>query len=203
MKKLIPFFALPLLLFALADQAFSDPGHTIILDPITGPLSNPIIIFGTVPGAVGDPSPHVALVESDIDGWVGGCDVVEERFGCVLLELTPGFHTLTVTTDPPPEASVEIDIFVLGVSPEAALFSIYSDISELEDEGKISSKNGDKLRKFLDDAVKFLQSGKDQQALNKLDIFISKVEKMIEKNDISFDDGNNLIERIKIIQNLI
>lgn len=114
------------------------------------------------------------------------------------------FFKVTVGPIPVPILHFDIDdvsVTVSGecLSPEDRIGTLIGDIEALVDSGAVSAAHGRAVTNKLDGAVKQLEKGNTQAALNKLQDVIDQTTDLIAAGHISPEDGQAIIDAMNAV----
>lgn len=146
-----------------------------------------------------------SFTDPGADSWMGTVDYMDGSGNQPLL-LNPdktfglsqtysaGAYTVTVTiTDD--DGGVDADTATVTVqTPQQATQNINSDVQQLVANAVLSQKQGDLLQKDLDKAIKELDKGKTDKAIQELQAFIAQVNNLINTGVLTSAQGQPLID---------
>ena len=84
-------------------------------------------------------------------------------------------------------------------SPQGETNLIIDQVQDLVDSGNLSQKTGTYLQVMLKAAKNKFDQGKDNTAINQLQVFIHLVNKFVLDGQLSKEDGQELIENAKLL----
>jgi polyhydroxyalkanoate synthesis regulator phasin len=84
-------------------------------------------------------------------------------------------------------------------SPQGETNLIIDQVQDLVDSGNLSQKTGTYLQVMLRAAKNKFDQGKDNTAINQLQVFIHLVNKFVLDGQLSKEDGQELIENAKLL----
>jgi len=85
-------------------------------------------------------------------------------------------------------------------TPQDDIQSIIDDVTALVNDDVVSEKDGKKLTEKLTKAIKDLDKGNIDKAIEDLNEFIKEVDKLVDKNKIPQPDGQSLIDAAEAIK---
>jgi len=83
--------------------------------------------------------------------------------------------------------------------PTTAVTNLIGDVETLMNDEKLSYGEGTSLLAKLDAAKKHLEKGKVESAVDKLRVFIKMVQNLLDRNELSYEDGQPLIAEAEAI----